>query len=306
MNEHDVSESEFEDPGFKAAVRRTIGRETAPPALRAKVTTLLATGVGGVAGHDNAHPDRHAHAHANARPGNGDAVASPSESSAVRAPSSRSRTRDRSFWRTAAIAACAVLALGWMFYQIRETVSPSSPWASAPAGGAVTAVPASLVLDMTKTHDACAKLPDHHKIPGNDPAKLHDTLTAGASVSASTMSLGADWNFKGAGLCDVGDKKAAHLLFVRADEYVSIFSMSAPEECGYGGDSYKDIYEKHVVTGFRKDTALYCVVGSAEKRELGKNDLDPILEKVKASIAMGRLSNETMIATAAATGQRAP
>jgi hypothetical protein len=193
-----------------------------------------------------------------------------------------------------------------MFYQIRETVSPSSPWAGAPAGGAVTAVPASLVLDMTKTHDLCAKLPDHHKIPGDNPAALHEKLSAGASVSASTISLGADWTFKGAGLCDVGDKKAAHLLLVRADEYVSIFSMSVPEECGYGGDPYKDIYEKHVVTGFRKDAALYCVVGSAEKRELGKNDLDPILEKVKASIAMGRLSSEQMTAIAAATGHRDP
>jgi len=293
MTEH-PSESEFDDPGFKAAVRRTIGGETAPLSLRARVQTLLATEAASIAVHDNA------------RPANGEPAGASTSSAPGRSRGSRWLTRDRAFWRTIAAAACVLLAMGWMFYQLRETFFPPSPYAGAPGGGAVTAVPASLVLDMTKTHDTCAKLPDHHKIPGDDPAALHDKLTAGASVSASTISLGGDWKFKGAGLCDVGDKKAAHLLFVRADEYVSIFSMSAPEECGYGGDSYKDIYEKHLVTGFRQANALYCVVGSADKRELDKNELDPVLEKVKASIASGSLAHDTIAAAATAAVHRHP
>jgi hypothetical protein len=253
--------------------------------LRAKVTSLLAAEAASVAVHDHADA-------ANGKP----SPASP-----------RGRGwlgRDRAFWRTLAAAACVLLALGFMAYEIREQVFPRSPYAGG--GSGVTAVPASLVLDLTRTHDNCAKLPDHHKIPGDDPAALRDKLTAGAGVTASTISIGGEWKFKGAGLCQVGEKQAAHLLFVRADEYVSIFSMAAPEECGYGGDSYKDIYEKHPVAGFRRGEALYCVVGSSANREMTKDELDPVLQKMQASVASGCMSHDTMLATATAAGHRDP
>jgi len=290
MTEHE-SESEFDDPGFKAAVQRTVGRETAPPSLRAKVESLMAAeAASSLATHD-----------ANDAP-NGTPTA-PAKSSLPRG--SRWLTRDRSFWRTAAAAAIVVLAVGFMAYEIREVVFPPSPYAGGGGGaGGAMAVPTAIVADMTRTHDTCSKLPDHHKIPGNDPVALKDKLTAGAGVSASSISLGADWTFKGAGVCKVGEKDAAHLLFVRADEYVSIFSLAAGEECGYGSEEYREVYEKHVVTGFRRGNALYCVVGSSDKRDLSKNAFDPILQKMQESVAMGCMSNETMVAAATASGHR--
>ncbi|MEA2736552.1 MAG: hypothetical protein QOE14_3003 [Humisphaera sp.] len=283
MNEHD--ENEFDDPAFKAALRRTLGTEAAPASLRAQVTSLLA-----------------------AEAGAGNGATEPASSDAASPSSSRPRRRgrlviDRNFWRTAATAACVFLVLGWVALQIRNEFFPPSPYGNGD-GGAMTAIPASVVLDVVKTHDACAKLPDHHLIPGNDPEALHDKLTAGAGVTASSVNLGGEWQFKGAGVCQVGDKRAAHLLFVRREEYVSIFSMLAPEGCGYSADSYKDTVDQHPIAGFRHSDALYCVVGSASQGEFTRAELDTVLQKVQASVAAGCMTQDTMLAAAAASGHR--
>ena len=278
MNEH---ESEFEDPGFKAAVRRTVGREAAPPSLRAKVESLLAT-------------EAVALTTADATSGG------PGSSPAAPAPRRPGRlVIDRNFWRTAAAAACVLIALSFMAYQIREQFFPPSRIAYAPGVAGIT-VPEAVVVHLTRTHDNCSRLEDHHKIPGDNPEALREKLTAGAGVTASTISLGADWKFKGAGICAVGDKQAAHLLFVRADEYVSIFSMLAPEECGYSTEDYAALYEKHPVAGFRQGSALYCVVASSSKRDMSKDELNPVLDKMRTAVASGCVSHETMMATASA------
>jgi len=286
MNEQ---ENEFDDPGLKAAVRRTIGHEHAPPSLRAKVQSLLAAeatvAAAGVSAKSNG-------GHAN-----GDTESGSTSTPAAPSPRRRRLVIDRSFWRTAAAAAVLLIALGFMFYQIREAFPPS-PFAGMNPG--VTAVPASLVQALTNTHDSCAKLPDHHKIPGDNPEALHEKLTASSGVVASTISLGGDWKFKGAGVCQVGDKQAAHLLFVRAEEYISIFSMPAPDECGYGGDSYRDYYDKHPVAGFRHGDALYCVVGSrATGGDMPREAIDPALQKMQASVASGCTSHDAIVAAAA-------
>jgi hypothetical protein len=167
-------------------------------------------------------------------------------------------------------------------------------------GGTLVAIPNSIVLEMVRTHDSCAKLADHHKLPGDNPDALREKLTAGSGVAASTVSFGGDWKFKGAGICQVGDKQAAHLLFARADELVSVFSMAATAECGYGADPYKEVIEKHPVAGFRHGEALYCVVASAAKREMAMEEFAPLLQKLQASLASGCTSHDVMVAAASA------
>ena len=295
MIEHE-SESEFDDPGFKAAVQRTIGRETAPSSLRIRVQALMAAeAAAAVAGHGE---------HGSS---NGELTKTAIEKSPTSSPSPARRgwlTIDRSSWRVVAAAACLLIAIGFMGYQIREYFFPPSPYAGGAAGA--PAVPTTLVAGMTKTHDNCSNLPDHHKIPGDDPVALKDKLTAGAGVTASAINLGSDWTFKGAGICKVGDKDTAHLLFVRADEYVSLFSMTTPEECGYGSEEYREVYEKHVVTGFRNGGGLYCLVGSSTTRAMTKDELNPLLTKVRESVVMGRISHQTMLAAATASAHRDP
>ena len=290
MNEHD--ESEFEDPGFRSAVRRAVGRQPAPASLRVKVISLLAAEAAAGAG------------------GNGAARAEPAHAEPTPAGSpprpGRGLSIGRDTWRTLAAAACVILAVGWMGLRIRSEFFPPRPLADAGTPGSITAIPASLVLEVVRTHDNCAKLPDHHKIPGDDPEKLRERLTAEAGVTASAVSLGADWKFRGAGICKVGQKQAAHLQFVRADEYISIFSMTATDECGYGADAYSDVLEKHPVAGFRHRDALYCVVASAGTRDLTKDAIEPVLQKVQGSLASGCLTHEGMMETAAASAHNSP
>jgi hypothetical protein len=269
-------ESEFDDPGLKAAVRRTAGREAAPPALRSRVESLLA---------------------AEATAGTLNSATGNDVDTA--APTRRRIASGRDVWRTAAIAAAVLLVLGWLGYRVREEFFPPRQIAGN-AANRLTAIPASLVLDLVRAHDDCAKLADHHKIPGDDPEKLREKLTAAAGINASTISLGADWKFRGAGVCQVGAKQAAHLQFVRADEFVSIFSMTATDDCGYGTDAYNDIVEKHPVAGFRHGDALYCVVASAGERSLTKDAIEPVLQKVQGSLAIGCLTHDDMMETAAA------
>jgi hypothetical protein len=285
-------ENQFDDPALKAAVRRTAAREAAPPQLRTRMQSLLA---------------------AEAAAADGDGLAADTSGASSPAPpaspaSTSSRRRrlviDRSFWRTAAVAAAVLLVVGWVGYRVREEFFPAHPFATSAGGNQLMAIPASLVLDLVRAHDACAKLADHHKVPGDDPEKLREKLTADAGVNASTVSLGGDWKFRGAGICQVGQRPAAHLQFVRGDEFVSIFSMAATDECGYGDEPYSDIVEKHPVAGFRRGQALYCVVASAATRALNRESIEPVLQKVQGSLAAGGcMTHETMMATAAASSE---
>ena len=268
---------QFDDPGLRAAVRRAVGDESAPASLRARVSGLIAAQASDVA-------------------------------DAPRAPQAAPRRRlviNSGVWRLTAAAACVLLALGYVAYQVRMQFFPPSPYQAYPDGATHPVIPASIVLDVLRRHDACAKLADHHLIPGDKPELLKETLTQSAGVTASAISLDAGWQFRGAGVCDVGASKAAHLLFVRGDDSVSIFSMPATAECGGGAPGcYRDTVEKHPVAGFQRGSALYCIVGSDPNGEFTATELNTIVDKVQASVAMGCMSRETMLATARASGHR--
>lgn len=281
MNEHD-DQHEFEDPALRSAVRRAIGREVAPQSLRAKVHSLMAAEAAAAAGE------------------NGSADAAPDGGPHGGTRRIGRLVVDRNALRLLGAAACVALALGWLGYQIRQEFFPAP---SIATGGTVTSIPASIVLEVLRAHDNCAKLPDHHKIPGDDPDALREKLALDAGVSVSTVSLGGDWTFKGAGVCAVGGRQAAHLLFARADAYVSVFSMHAPAGCGHGADSYRDTVDKHPVAGFTRGPGLYCVVGSKEQGELTLAELDAVLQKVQASVAFGCMTDDAVVASASAAPQ---
>jgi hypothetical protein len=265
---------QFDDPGLRAAVRRAVGSESAPPSLRTKVAGLIAPAVDAVADGPRA-------SHAAPR---------------------RRLVINSGVWRLTGAAACVLLAVGYVAYQVRMQFFPPSPYQAFRERANQPVIPASIVLDVLRRHDACAKLPDHHLIPGDKPELLKETLTQSAGVTASATSLDAGWQFRGAGVCDVGATKAAHLLFARGDDTVSIFSMPATAECGGGWPGcYRDTVEKHPVAGFHRGGALYCIVGSDPKGEFTATELNSIVEKVQASVAMGCMSRDTMLAAAQAS-----
>src|SRR2546426_505740 len=130
-----MPDDEFDDPTLRSAVRRACtGPGTAPPALRRRVEVLLVGSTGA--------------AEVTTRPRRGWPVwmgASPA--------------------RTLAAAAACFLAVGVAVVQIWATFGPQP----GPTPVARVSFPVSAAVEMIRTHDNCARLPDHHLVPGNDP-----------------------------------------------------------------------------------------------------------------------------------------
>jgi hypothetical protein len=261
MNEQS---KDFHDPSLKTAVRRAIRAESAPLELRAKVERLLA--------------------------------------SPVAATSPRSRRwvgrwfPGRQFnFKTAAAVGLLLGALTLLYVQAKSTLFPSRQLPPV----ATTSIPVTVMVEMIRTHDSCAKLPDHHLIPGNDIEKVRAVLSKEEGVSVALIDLGAGWQFKGAGLCGAGSARTAHAMFARGNDLVSIFSMPAPTECGQGATgSYRQVLEGHPVEAVVHSGVLYSVIGSRTGGEMKLEDLDPVLALVQGCVGMPQCSNRSQTSLA--------
>jgi hypothetical protein len=95
------------------------------------------------------------------------------------------------------------------------------------------------------------------------------------NVLAAPLSDG--WKFNGAGVCTNGDVRVAHLLYQRNKQFLSIFSMPAPESC-HGRDAAcagKDV-EKHPMSCFSRSNGLYALVGSSPDGSLSLQEVERI------------------------------
>jgi hypothetical protein len=174
--------------------------------------------------------------------------------------------------RTLAAAAACFLAVGVAVVQIWATFGPQP----GPTPVARVAFPVSSAVEMIRTHDNCAKLPDHHLVPGDDPTALLRELTHMRNAPITPINL-AGWQFKGAGTCTVGQTQGAHLLFARGSDRISIFSLPAPHNCAHGTSPlYREAVDGHAVTGFVFGGSVYGVVGSGSSGSSGQAMLTQI------------------------------
>jgi hypothetical protein len=250
MSERD--DSHFDDPALKAAVRRACAGERAPHHLREKIVNLMVE---------------------------------TEPAPVTRASASRWRTMLGPNPKRMLVAACAaVIGVMLAAYQIKEHVFPERVEQNG-GGYALTELPQAFALEMVKTHENHAKLPDHHILPGDDLANLTKSLTAAVQVPVSAINF-TGWQFKGAGTCKVGEVTAAHLMYANAQgQSFSVFELSADAVYGApNGARYTQLVEGHAVSGLRHGTGLYCVVGSA-----GSGSAQPMtkeeVEKLRDSLA---------------------
>jgi hypothetical protein len=250
---HDQDDFDFDDPGLKAAVRRAWGEDAAPQRLRGRISHLIAT------------------------------AASMDHSADLPAPQPGWQ-----IWasRAYAIAAAAVLifAIGLLalYYQGAINIGPGNPIARAQAVSLVptrTEVPVQVMRSLLATHVACARLPDHHLIDRAVGAKSYSELSLkltadlGFPVVARRIG-GEDWKFLGAGECDVAGTRAAHLLFGKGNDIVSVFSL--PSDCMSGcavGAQFDGMYQGHPVAGFARSGASYALMGSSPSGALSAQSL---------------------------------
>jgi len=244
MNEQD---SEFEDPALRGAVRRACGRQTAPPELRRRVEGLMGAAM----------------------------AAAPVE---ARAPRRWPNWIGATPLKFAAAAAVCFIAVGVAGMQAWDTFGPQP----TPPRVQRVSFPVSMTAGMIRTHDNCAKLTDHHLVAGNDPTTLLAQLSHAALAPQAAINLSGGWRFKGAGLCAVGDTQAAHLMFARDKDTISIFSLTAPRSCRHGTSSvYRAVVDGHAIAAFVYGGSMYGVIGSSPNNEVTLDDIEPLAAQVE-------------------------
>jgi hypothetical protein len=270
MDSTDANLSSFDDPGLKAAVRRAWGHERATEALRARVFALAAA---------NRPLDSSA-------PTGAPAVITTIRPSVWQHP-----------WLRYGLAAAAMVLIGFgVAYRLDDT-----PFGRDRFGGIggtevtfTSTVPPPIAQGLLDSHDRCSKYPDHNAypdVPGdNFPAmrrRLQEHLGFPVLAGNVEEALGrSGWRFKGAAVCKVGDVNAAHLVFVRDGQAISVFSLP-PSSCRHAGRTpheCEDPNPDHPTAVFVWSDGVHCVVGSSTDRSLSLDQVRAVLEHLRRSL----------------------
>ncbi len=247
-------DEQFSDPSLRNALRRTLGNERAPAALREAVARSMNDGW---------------------------------QLSEAEQPSTGSWSDRWERWHSvvyASIAACvmlfgiAFLVMSYLGYFDRQ---PSY------AGRSVTRdVSPALADAMVARHTACGKLHDHHLIAGDDIPMLKIKLEAQLGYPVAVVMPGNGWIFKGAGRCDVGETPAAHLLFERGTQEVSVFSLPAAAVRPVSTDTrfYQSECNGCPLASAVHGAAMYAAVGSSTDGSLTLYDVITIRDQFIASL----------------------
>lgn len=160
-----------------------------------------------------------------------------------------------------ALAAVLVVGLGIGAFVVSQRPEPAVPNWFADA--------------MITTHDTCKTLADHKLIPGipaDNPNALRQKLQETLGHAALVAKLDDGWVFKGAGICEINKVPAAHLMFAKGEETLSIFSVSAKllySTATTGDPVYSQSRNGHDVAGFVHDGAIHCFVLQSPTRKTG-------------------------------------
>ena len=260
----------FHDPDLKASVRRVWGSETAPAALRERIAAM---GFGAASA----------------------PVADITPAPAARRPAwNWSLRHPRPLY---GLAASLMIVVGFtVAYQLDQppawkaasdaygVVSPPTGVGVPPATGP-SALPSSLFDRLADAHARCVTFPDHDGFKGlarGDFAAVQQKLEneLGFSVLAAPLDEGqGGWNFRGAAVCPVGQVAAAHLVFARKGQAISLFSLpraSCPRT--RTGDVFFDEGRDYAAAVFVRNGGVHCVVGSSADGSLSADALRRIGE----------------------------
>lgn len=246
----DDSKSGFDDPALKAAACKAWGREQAPANLCRCVEGLVRT----------------------CRSANGDA---------------RGIHRVMRSWLAWPVGLAAIIALAVGIRSLVQT-SPSSAPQIASVTPALPALPASLETALITTHDHCCGASNHHHIqaPIEDDAAIARAMQSRLlqAVLVARPDSGA-WGFRGAAICPVGATPAGHLLFVKDDGKISIFSL--PDRLMPGakdGGHYESTTAGHPIAAFARSGGLFCLVGSGSNGAVTQQQLVEMRNQMEAAV----------------------
>jgi hypothetical protein len=140
-------------------------------------------------------------------------------------------------------------------------------------------VPTWFADAVVAAHDRCVaedlKNPEAHgrkiDFANRDEVRaVRSSLNRQIGYPVMVYSPGKDWKLDGARVCTVGNIPAAHLMFTRGKETLSIFSISAGalynDRSVPDGVRYAQVDKGHGVAGFTYGGALHCVVGNSPEK----------------------------------------
>ena len=261
----------FEEPELKAAVRRVWGGETAPAALRERVQAM----------------------------GIGAASAPAADITPVAAGQRQSWTWPLRYPRSVyGLAAAAMMVIGFaVAYQLDQPPTRPVYWGSTVSSATHSTsnpsmppavLPASVAERLVDVHSRCARLPVHNAfrdIPRDDFDALRRRLEneLGFPVLAGPIDGGrGDWVFRGGAICPVGQVPAAHLVFSRKGQAVSVFSLPRAAFPQANDDEVdEDRNPDHPLTVFVRPGGIHCIVGSSSDGSLSPEDLRLIGERLR-------------------------
>jgi hypothetical protein len=256
----------FEDPALKSAVGRAWGGERCPEAVRGRVMAALAA-------------ERES---ADERP----AVLGSIGPSFWRQP-----------WIRYGFAAAAMMVVG---FGLASRLDRRNDSLSGIAGTEVTftsTVPPDIARGLVESHDRCSKIPSHTndlELSGQNftaiRRRLEDHLGFPVLAGNVEEALGRNgWKVKGAAVCNVGGVDAAHLVFARAGQAISIFSLP-PSACRHNGrdpQETEDANPDHPTAVFVWSDGVHCVVGSSTDRSLSVDQVKAVLEHLRPTLPDG-------------------
>ena len=249
-------EPAFEDPALREALRRAWGGELAPAALRDRVTRALRE-----------------------------------EPSAPVLGGARWRIGSIGRLAAAAVVLLAVGGVAGYFAGVFRDGGPSSrPVSNLPVG---SRIPLTLATQLADVHLHCSAAPDHHGMAsaGTDDfqiiaTRLRSQLHHPVLVCPAGNPDGAGpWKFRGAAVCSVGEQPAGHLVFVRGQAAVSVFSLPAGV-CPLlsVNDQCESRARNCDVAAFRQGEGFFCVVGSSADGSLTREQVRGLRDRLRPNV----------------------
>jgi hypothetical protein len=150
---------------------------------------------------------------------------------------------------------------------------------------------ASLETDLIRTHDHCCKLKNHQglAVPKTDDVAIADLLRAKLKQPVLVYHpQDLNWKFQGAAVCHVGSTDTGHLVFLKGDDALSIFSLPKSRLPDLKeGNQFSGTVNGHCIVGFVKDGALFCVVGSGPAESMSVDELQQMSQQMIPVVADG-------------------
>ena len=262
MDSTETNFASFDDPRLQAAVRGAWGAERAPQSLRARVEAMAAA--------------------ERARGFEANAVAPAIFGTIGPNTTAPAVARPPRFWQQPwlrySFAAAAMVLVGFgLAHRLDDTPFGRDDFARTGTGGTevtfASALPPPIRHGMLESHERCQKF-DHNAYP-DLPADNFPAVRERLEKHLGFPVL-------------AGDVDAAHLVFARAGQAISLFSL--PRNCCHAARSAdarecEDPNPDHPVALFVWSDGVHCVVGSSTDRSLSVDQVRSVLEHLRPTLA---------------------